>query len=75
MKFSKNVIKWENVLSIPIILYLINGIIKADSNLIIIAILQSIVIYITSYLIIKETRKETQKKGLLRAVRDFITLK
>ena len=74
-KHKKKVIKWENVLLIPTIIFAIFGIIKSNPQFITISIVQHIIILISIYYLIKITRLTIQKKGLLKAISEFITLK
>lgn len=74
-KKTKKVIKWENVLLIPILILAVNGIIKSNPNFITLSIVQHIIITFIYYYAIKEIRSLIQKKGLLKTIREFISLK
>lgn len=71
-KHKKRVIKWENVLLIPILILAVSGIIKSNIHFITIAIIQYSIITFSYYYIIKIIRVSIQRKGLLKATNDFI---
>lgn len=70
---KKIIIKWENVLFIPLMILAVSGIIKSDPKIIIISILIELLFLLTFYYLIKTTRKTIQEKGLIKAVYDLIT--
>lgn len=71
-KHKKRVIKWENVLLIPTLIFAISGIIKSNIHFITISIVQYSIITLSYYYITKITRVSIQRKGLLKAINNFI---
>ena len=68
-RHKKRVIKWENIMLIPLMILTVSGIIKSNPNFITIAILEQLLLTSISYYIIKHTRKEAQKNGgLIKAI-------
>lgn len=75
LKHKKRVIKWENILFIPIMIFAVSGIVKSNPQFITISIVQHIIISTGIYYTVKITRLTIQKKGLLKAIVDFVNFK
>lgn len=71
-KHKKRIIKWENVLLIPNLIFAISGIIKSSFSMIIPSIIINLIITIGYYYIIKVIRVNIQEKGLIKSINDFI---
>ena len=74
-RHKKIVIKWENILLIPIMMFGVSGIVRANPHFITLAIVQYIIISAGIYYTVKITRLTIQKKGLLKAFADFVNFK
>lgn len=69
---KKRIIKWENVLLIPMLILAVSGIIKSSSSMIIQSIVIHSIIVFSYYYIIKTIRITIKEKGLIKSIHDFI---
>lgn len=74
-RHKKRVIKWENVLLIPFLIFATFGIIKSNIHSITISIVIHSIIVFSYYYIIKTIRMTIQEKGLIKSINDFINFK